>query len=89
MSGRVEWDPAKAAANTDKHGVTFEEAATVFLDPLSITIPDPDHSFDEGRFITMVVGAVGRLLVSGTHRKRRDAEDHHRSRGHYERAKNI
>lgn len=46
MSGRVEWDPAKAAANTDKHGVTFEEAATVFLDPLSITIPDPDHSFD-------------------------------------------
>lgn len=63
MSGRVEWDAAKAAANTDKHGVTFEEAATVFVDPLSITIPDPGHSFEEERFITMGLGAVGRLLV--------------------------
>ena len=47
----------------EAHGVTFEEAATVFLDALSITIPDPDHSNDEERFITMGLGAVGRLLV--------------------------
>jgi hypothetical protein len=38
------WDPAKAEANAKKHGVTFPEAATSFGDPLSITIPDPDHS---------------------------------------------
>jgi len=39
-----EWDPAKAALNLKKHGVAFKEAATVFRDPLGITIFDPDHS---------------------------------------------
>lgn len=48
-----EWDPAKAATNTRKHGVSFEEAATVFLDPLAITYPDPDHSEVEEREITI------------------------------------
>lgn len=38
------WDPKKAAANLKKHGVSFEEAATAFADPLSLTISDPDHS---------------------------------------------
>jgi len=38
-----EWDPKKAKANLRKHGVSFEEAATVFLDPLAVTYPDPDH----------------------------------------------
>jgi uncharacterized DUF497 family protein len=48
-----EWDPKKAKANFRKHKVPFEEAATVFLDPLAITFPDPDHSADENREITI------------------------------------
>jgi len=42
-----EWDPDKAAANLEKHGVGFEEAATVFADPLAATFDDPDHSKGE------------------------------------------
>lgn len=53
MSLRFEWDPEKATANWTKHSVTFEEAATVFLDPLAITYPDPDHSDEEEREITI------------------------------------
>jgi len=60
---RFQWDPAKAAANLDKHHVSFEEAATVFRDPLSVTALDPDHSLDEERFITFGVSTSGRLLV--------------------------
>jgi uncharacterized protein len=60
---RLEWDPAKAAGNFAKHGVSFEEAATVFRDPLSATAPDPDHSLDEERFITFGVSTSGWLLV--------------------------
>ena len=48
-----EWDARKAAANFAKHGVAFEDAATVFLDPLAITFPDPDHSKEERREITI------------------------------------
>jgi uncharacterized DUF497 family protein len=48
-----EWDPGKAKENLRKHGVSFEEAATVFLDPLAITFPDPDHSHEEEREITI------------------------------------
>jgi uncharacterized DUF497 family protein len=51
MALEFEWDPAKAAANYRKHRVRFEEAATAFGDPRSITIPDPDHSVGEDRFI--------------------------------------
>lgn len=48
-----EWDPEKAKANLRKHGVSFEEAATVFLDPLAVTYRDPDHSDGEEREITI------------------------------------
>ena len=48
-----EWDARKAAANLKKHRVAFEDAATVFLDPLAITFPDPDHSADGNREITI------------------------------------
>jgi hypothetical protein len=51
FSMEFEWDPRKADANHIKHQVSFHEAATVFSDPSSITIPDPDHSMDEDRFI--------------------------------------
>ena len=48
-----EWNGKKAKANRRKHGVSFEEAATVFLDPLAMTYPDPHHSRDEEREITI------------------------------------
>jgi uncharacterized DUF497 family protein len=64
-----EWDDKKAAGNARKHGVSFEEAATVFGDPLAITFQDPDHAKDEHRFITFGLSLSGRLLlVAHTHR---------------------
>jgi uncharacterized protein len=60
---RFEWNASKAAANLRKHGVSFDEAASVFLDPLSLTGDDPDHSFEERRFVTFGVSNFGRLLV--------------------------
>lgn len=59
----VEWDPNKAESNSEKHGVSFEEAKTVFADPLSITLSDPEHSDEECRFIDIGVSVEGRLLV--------------------------
>jgi uncharacterized DUF497 family protein len=48
-----EWDPGKARQNRRKHGVSFQEAASVFGDALALTYPDPDHSIMEQRFITV------------------------------------
>lgn len=59
---RYEGDPAKARANLRKHRVSFEEAATVFLDPFAVTYPDPDHSTDEFREITIGHSSQQRLL---------------------------
>lgn len=59
----LEWDEGKNAANIQKHGVSFEEAATVFGDPLSDTFDDPDHSTEEYRFITIGTSEKGRLLM--------------------------
>lgn len=65
-----EWDQSKAAANVRKHGVTFDEAATVFLDELAVSGADPDHSVGESRYITFGTSSLGRLLtVSHTHRQ--------------------
>jgi uncharacterized DUF497 family protein len=63
VSYEFEWDPAKAAANNAKHGVSFEEAVTVFGDPLAINMPDPDHSVTEERFLVLGMSARQRLLV--------------------------
>jgi uncharacterized DUF497 family protein len=63
MSLRIEWDPEKAAANESRHGVSFSEAATVLSDPLSITLPDPDHSLDEERLLLLGQSASGRFLI--------------------------
>ena len=60
---RFEWDPRKAASNLRKHGVAFEEAATVFQDDLSLSGEDPDHSANEERMITFGISTRGRLLV--------------------------
>lgn len=63
MAVIVEWDPNKARLNIKRHGVSFEEAATVFTDPLSSTIDDPLHSDTEERFIIVGKSSEKRLLV--------------------------
>lgn len=57
------WDPRKDQANRVKHGVSFAEAVTVFDDPLGWTISDPDHSYEENRYLTTGHSAAGRLLI--------------------------
>lgn len=57
----VEWDPAKARFNLQKHGVDFADAATALHDEMAITIPDADP--DEQRFVTLATDALGRVLV--------------------------
>ena len=63
MPLHFEWDARKATVNVAKHGLTFEEATTVFGDPRSLTIPDPAHSTVEKRFIILGRSHTGRLLV--------------------------
>ena len=58
-----EWDPEKAKDNLGKHLVSFEEAVTAFGDPLSITIPDPEHSIGERRFVMVGRTHAGRTVV--------------------------
>jgi len=58
-----EWDENKAISNQEKHGVSFEEAKSVFADSLARLIPDPDHSDDEERFILMGLSSQLRLLI--------------------------
>lgn len=60
---QFDWDPNKAASNEAKHDVSFEEAATVFGDPLSDTFDDPDHSWEERRFLIIGTSVQGRLLI--------------------------
>lgn len=72
MSLTFEWDPEKADENERKHGVSFAEAATVFGDPLSVTVADPDHSVGEARFLTIGMSHQQRLLVVA-HADRDDA----------------
>lgn len=63
MSYRFEWDPGKAAANSKKHGVSFEEATSVFADPLALNVADPSHSAEEERFLLLGLSERQRLLV--------------------------
>ncbi|MEK7993392.1 MAG: BrnT family toxin [Planctomycetota bacterium] len=60
---KFEWDPQKADSNLKKHGVSFQEAASVLADALSITYHDPDHSTREQRFITVGTSRLGRVLI--------------------------
>src|SRR5207253_11089014 len=63
MSLDCEWDEGKAKTNLNKHGVSFEEASSVFAGPLALTIPDPLHSEEEDRFVTLGESHRRRLLV--------------------------
>jgi len=58
-----EWDATKASTNAQKHGVTFDEASTVFADPLALLMPDPDHSEGEERYLLLGMSTQERLLV--------------------------
>lgn len=58
-----EWDPDKAVVNLRKHSISFQEAATVFGDSLSVTFPDPDHSIGEDRYVIIGISGSGQLLV--------------------------
>jgi len=60
---RIEWDESKNRSNKRKHGVSFPEAATVFVDDRAILIPDPSHSDDEDRFLLLGTSAALRTLV--------------------------
>lgn len=60
---QFEWDEQKAASNLTKHRVSFEDAVTVFDDPLSDSVPDPDHSVEEQRFIIIGATESGKILV--------------------------
>jgi uncharacterized DUF497 family protein len=62
MPLKFEWNPNKAKKNIEKHGVSFDEAATVFSDPLSMTYDDPDHSFGENRYIIIGISHRDKLL---------------------------
>ena len=68
---QFEWDPAKAARNLQKHGVSFDEASTVFGDPLAGTIPDPRYSGEEPRFIT-IGRSTSQRLITVAHAERED-----------------
>lgn len=67
---KFEWDPKKSAINLKKHGVSFQEASTVFGDPLAMTFQDPDHSIEEERQLTFGQSLQRRLIVV-SHTKRR------------------
>jgi uncharacterized DUF497 family protein len=66
MALEFDWDPAKAELNLKEHGVSFDEATTIFRDTLSITIADPDHSDSEDRFIDIGMSHRGQLLLYRT-----------------------
>jgi uncharacterized DUF497 family protein len=63
VGATFEWDPAKEKANRRKHGVAFRDAISAFMDPLSVTIPDPDHSMIEERLLLLGENHKGHLLV--------------------------
>lgn len=69
-----EWDPKKAQENRNKHGITFDEAATVFRDSKALSIFDTDHSEYEDRWVTMGISERGRLLIV-IHTFREESED--------------
>jgi uncharacterized DUF497 family protein len=60
---KLDWDTRKAAANLRKHGVSFQEAGTVFGDPMALTFDDPDHSVGERRLLTFSVTRTSKFLI--------------------------
>ena len=63
MSTEFEWAPVKAEINRAKHAVSFDEAASAFLDPMAQSGPDPDHSSTESRYVTFAYSRLAQLLA--------------------------
>lgn len=72
---KFDWGAKKAESNLRKHGVSFEEAATVFLDAMALSGHDPDHSIEEDRYVTFGLSRLGRLLAV-CHTPPRSYSDH-------------
>ncbi len=82
MSGfAFEWDRQKDSANQRKHGVSFAEASTVYGDPLSITVPDPDDALDEERFVIVGMSIQRTLLIGGSYYQTRADSPNQRPAG--------
>jgi uncharacterized protein len=60
---KLDWDARKAVSNLRKHGISFQEAGTVFGDPMALTFDDPDHSTGERRFLTFGVSRTGKFVI--------------------------
>jgi uncharacterized DUF497 family protein len=88
MALNFEWDANKAKSNLGKHGVSFEEASTVFGDPRSLTIPDPVHSELENRLITVGTSHRGNAGCR-PHRKKRQYSHHQRASGEQTRTTDL
>jgi len=73
---RFVWDPEKAERNRSKHGVTFDEAVTVFFDPLAVTFEDAEHSFEEPRLITIRLLDRSATASCFAHRAKRYNSNH-------------
>jgi uncharacterized DUF497 family protein len=84
-----EWDPKKATQNLKKHGLSFGEAITVFGDPLSVTVHDPDHSIDEDRCTTFGTTARGRRIMISHAERGGPGSGHQRSGNDKSRKKNL
>lgn len=63
MGQNLEWDEEKASANLKKHRASFDEAASIFDDPIAITFPDPRHSESEERYLSIGTSFKGRILI--------------------------
>lgn len=83
-----EWDPKKAKANLRKHRISFEEALTVFLDPMAVTYPDPDHASEELRNYYWPFSKTESNLYFA-HSKKRSHSDHRRTEANVKRAQTI
>jgi uncharacterized DUF497 family protein len=86
---KFEWDAPKSSANLRKHGVSFEEAASVFGDPLALTFSDPDHSIREARFVTIRTVASASVAGRCAHRTWTGDPDHQRTQDHQTRANDL
>ncbi len=86
---QFEWDAGKAVANLGKHGVSFDEAVTVFGDPLSVLLPDPDHSVGEERYLVLGTSNDGPAVRSSFRRAAATNQDHHCQTGNQTRAPGL
>ena len=83
------WNAEKAAINLSRHGVSFEEASTVFGDPLSVTVFDPAHSDDESRFVIVGQSFEGKLVVVVHSEFGREYKNYWCATGYTSRTRNV